>query len=195
MRLPSQIQRSLVAYYQLDGVPNVIPFIRAVDDQRRERVLVRQSEQGTVELRVELPSRALQAERLDRDLLCQVVEGVSHFLVLADRARRELPATQLELELQAEVDKWLLLVAHTQPRALPDWVRLRRQLFEHVHFATDGDGEREERYRVANRLATQLTHRLERRYLRSSRWCDVAAVLRLFFRCGQQDKLALAVAA
>ncbi|MCH7929016.1 MAG: ATP-binding protein [Proteobacteria bacterium] len=35
------------------------------------------------------------------------VEGVSHFVLVAERARRELPVTQLELELQAEIDKFL----------------------------------------------------------------------------------------
>ena len=42
--------------------------------------------------------------------MCQLIEGVSHFVYVADRARRKLPATQLELELQAEIDKYVLLV-------------------------------------------------------------------------------------
>ena len=195
LRLPVQIQRALVAYYQLDDVPNVVPFIRAVAGQHRERVLVTETAGGTLELCLELPEQALNRATLGVDLLCQVVEGVSHFLLLADRARRELPATQLELELQAEVDKWLLLVSHSQPRSLPEWVCLRRTLFEYVNFATDGDGEREERYRIANRLAGQLTHKLELRYLRAYRWDDARKFLRSFFRCGQREKLALAVAA
>ena len=45
------------------------------------------------------------------DALCQIIEGVSHFVYVVERARVGREATQLELELQAEVDKWVVLAA------------------------------------------------------------------------------------
>ncbi|NDE14720.1 hypothetical protein EBZ80_07305 [bacterium] len=41
--------------------------------------------------------------------LLVVIEEVSHFQLLAQRASRDLPVTQLELEWQAEVDKLVVL--------------------------------------------------------------------------------------
>ena len=50
---------------------------------------------------------------------CLAVEGVSHFVYVALRAARERPVSPLELELQAEVDKFAccLLVAGRRPAA------------------------------------------------------------------------------
>src|SRR5262249_14875721 len=75
----------------------------------REALLIRERE-GHVEVRIHLPRGAADGRgRPSFDELCQIIEGVSHFLYVAERARRELPATQLELELQAEVDKYIFL--------------------------------------------------------------------------------------
>ena len=41
-----------------------------------------------------------------------LIEGVSHFVYLMSRVNEEKHVTQLELELQAEVDKFVLLTRH-----------------------------------------------------------------------------------
>ena len=83
----------------------------------REAVRVRDSADGVVEIEVLAPS---VSEESDLDSVCQLIEGVSHFVYVADRARRNLPATQLELELQAEIDKYVLLVLQRE-RLTPAW--------------------------------------------------------------------------
>src|SRR6185312_2132304 len=56
------------------------------------------------------------------------IEGVSHFIYAILCARTERPVTQLELELQAEVDKYVtcLLVTEPEPRVSRE---LRERLF------------------------------------------------------------------
>ena len=186
--------------------PDVSAFVVASDESCRERVPLRRTSDA-LEMRVELPSPALaDGSALSLDLVCQVVEGVSHFLLLAERARRELPTTQLELELQAEVDKLVLLGVVTGPLTRSRFARLRQRLFDDVRFVEQANHERGQRYRLANRLAARLAYRLERRFcvdeqpatpprgpVRScSRWKALWAMLHDFYGCGQSDKIALA---
>jgi len=194
--LPGEIQRRLMDYYGLDELPDVEPFVELRDDVDRERVIIRDSG-GMVELRVELPadSVAPRAE-LSLDKLCQVVEGVSHFLLIAERARRELPTTQLELELQAEVDKFVLLgVALDRPLGPAQLAWLRRRLFARARFIDPPGSERGERYRMAHRLAERFIHKLDRRYLRRQRLSEVRQTLQHFYQMGQTSKIALTRAA
>ena len=113
--LPARIQAALCRMYGIDDAPAVDDFIRPCDAGiDREVLLIRQTDDG-VEVAVHVPQSALgDPKALAFDDLCQVVEGVSHFVFLAERTRRDLPLTQLELELQAEVDKYVLFVHDPQ---------------------------------------------------------------------------------
>ena len=95
------------------------------------------------------PLESLQAGYL-RDFWT-VLEGVSHFTCLTHRAHSEKPVTLLELELQAEVDKfvatWLLAAGQGDTALLG---RLHGWLFDHVSFHPDLDTGQQERYRAAN---------------------------------------------
>ncbi len=194
MELARAIQERLCGYYGVDGVPDVAGFLEARADVERERVLVRETADG-VELRVELPAAALEPEPT-LDELCQVVEGVSHFVLIAERARCELPITQLELELQAEVDKFVLLaLLHARgaaPLAPRDRAELRAKLFDSARFAHPAGTEVGDRYRIASRTAARFIHRLERDYLARPRLHELRVELRRFFRAGQTAKLELA---
>jgi hypothetical protein len=74
----------------------------------RVPILVRETSEG-LELRLRLPR--LDASGEDLDSICQIIEGVSHFVYLADRASRDRVTTLLELELQAEIDDYVVLAA------------------------------------------------------------------------------------
>ncbi len=187
------IQSQLCDVYGLDGVPDVTAFVTARADVTRERVLVRETDDG-LEVRVELPAAVLDAEP-SLDVLCQAVEGVSHFVLIAERARCELPTTELELELQAEVDKFLLLGIVPRPKPAIERARLRWRLFDAARFAHPAGTELGDRYRLASRAALGFIHRLEQRYLRRSRLDGLRGELRRFFRAGQTAKLELARAA
>jgi hypothetical protein len=167
--LPARIQARLCRYYGIEDAPRVDPFIEVSDEQRE--ALVIHDRDGEIELSLRLPSAAIAAGiRPSFDLLCQVIEGVSHFLYVAERARRELPATELELELQAEVDKYLLL-AHGPAEAPRRFeparaARMRARLFERITYLHPPGTERGDRYRMANDLAARFAGRLERRFAR-----------------------------
>src|SRR5262249_58423439 len=135
----------------------------------REALLIRERE-GHVEVRIHLPRGAADGRgRPSFDELCQIIEGVSHFLYVAERARRELPATQLELELQAEVDKYIFL-SHDAGRFEPRRAaRIRQILFDRVTFLHPSGTEPGDRYRMANHLAARFAGRLEASYARHGR--------------------------
>jgi hypothetical protein len=182
LSLASRIQQRLMRLYGVESPP-VDPFVRVSTE--RESVLVRRT-RSALELRVHLPEQALEANgSISLDLYSQVIEGVSHFVTLVERARRRLPTTQLELELQAEVDKFVLW---PRGRGVDDR-EVSVRLFEDVEYShapgtTEGD-----RYRLANRLAAQFVDGLRRRPPQR------LARLRRFFGAGQREKLEMVMSA
>jgi hypothetical protein len=215
---PARIQRHLARTYALDDTPAVDDFIRLTDDDAREALLIRDAG-GDLEVALHLPRAAIARGRAASfDEICQIVEGVSHFLYVAERARRELPATQLELELQAEVDKYVLLVlgglADNVELASPLFPRhdeagrlgaarfeperaahIRAHLFERVTYKDPPGTETGDRYRIANDLAARFVGRLESELARRGRLDELLARLRRFYAAGQTEKIALACAA
>ena len=186
------LQQRIAAYYALDEVPDVRDFVRTVDDAEREALLVRQSDDA-VEIALLLPERVLAgAERaVDPDAVLQAVEGVSHFVFLAERVRTGLPTTRLELELQAEVDKYVLLALAGDPTGHRERLELRRSLFESVRYLHDESTEEGVRYRLANDLAARYV----RRFHPEAPHGEVRAELCRFYRAGQSDKIRMARAA
>ena len=127
--LPGRIQARLTRYYGIEDAPAVDDFVEPADGAR-EALLVREAD-GELHLSVRLPRALAEGGRpASFDEACQVVEGVSHFVYLAERARRELPATQLELELQAEIDKYLVFAHGARPFCPRRAARLRERLFD-----------------------------------------------------------------
>jgi len=88
---------------------------------------------------------------------CAATEGVSHFLMLVERARREEPVTMLELEAQAEVDKFVCASLHHPNLSNEWWGRLFRQ----ASLSDDLGPEEMKRYQEAGRLAAGFCVALE----------------------------------
>lgn len=191
--LPARIQARLSRWYGIEDAPAVDDFIEPADGER-ETLFVR-DEGGDLEILLRLPRAVVEEGAAPSfDDLCQAIEGVSHFLYLAERARRELPATQLELELQAEVDKYVLL-SHDEGGYHPHRAaRVRARLFERVRYLHAADTEPGARYRLANDLAARFAARLEA-ITRHGRLEAMTAVLRRFYGAGQAEKIGLAQAA
>jgi hypothetical protein len=121
---------------------------------------------------------------------CTAAEEVSHFVYLLFCARSARTVTQLELELQAEVDKYLcavFLLSLQNDGAVA--ARLKDLLFRQYRLAAGVTGERAERYRAASRLAYRYCGSLEARFLKPSRLGDLAREARRFYRLGQREKL------
>jgi hypothetical protein len=120
------------------------------------------------------------------------LEGVSHFLYVAWNAGHDKPVSLLELEMQAEVDKYVAsywLMRRQYPQHFP--AELRRVLFERTRIDPRLGGERQRLYGEASRYAARFCRRLERRLtdaVHGER--EVLAELRRFYRLSTARKRA-----
>ncbi len=189
--LANRIQRGLESLYRLDPAADVDAFVTHAGEGQRETLFVRESDDG-LELLLRLPrlaDRTVDVDSAGLDPLCQIIEGVSHFVYLADRASQEREATQLEIELQAEVDKYVILASSLRDFDQKMSCRLRERLYEGVDYIHAAETEQGERYRVANGCARRFTRRLERDYVVRGRFGALQGELRRFFHMGQGEKL------
>ncbi len=189
--LAARVQGALERVYRLDRVADVQDYL-SEEGGEREALLVRQADDGAIEMRLCLP--AIQPDA-SLDAICQVIEGVSHFVYVAERARLHRETTQLELELQAEVDKWVVLAESIGAYDADRSAALRERLYERVAFAHDETTEIGQRYRMANESAHRFVRRLERNYLSREKHGQLREQLRRFFHEGQEEKLRLGRAA
>lgn len=181
----ADLQKHLTDIYQADHGFSVTDFLVTDPALARllgrgnlvpntdESVLLSQNENGLA-LSLYLDEEMLQ--RLDRDSpfkelrtgqlndLCKVLEGISHFNYIVWSARQDKSVTLLELEMQAEVDKfvstWLMALDQKDydfARRLHGW------LFDDVSFNPDLDRDQLERYRAANDFAARFCHGLRER--------------------------------
>jgi hypothetical protein len=171
------------------------------DETRDEQVFVVEEAQGVrlglfidrdVLARLE---RRDPLEALDEDNLpdyCTALEGVSHFHYLVWSVARGRNVSLLELELQAEVDKYATAVAlltRQQCGRFPG--ALHARMFHAVSFLPQLDEISRRRYEEANRHAARFCRSLEEKFLlprrqRPELWL---AELRRFFRRGHQEKI------
>lgn len=162
-----------------------------------ETVLLCEDEQG-LSMSVYLDEEMLERLRRDNPLsglrpaqlndLWTALEGVSHFTYLAWSARNDKAVTLLELEMQAEVDKFVstwLLALQQEEQALAD--RLHDWLFDEVSFRPDLNGAQLERYRAANDYAARFCHGLRLRLREGSE--GGLEELRHFYRLTQTHKI------
>ena len=203
--LAVEVQRRLEAFYDLHPEPPVTEYLLPPAEVAHlpgggsSRTLVAQ-EGDEVSVGVVLDEatgkeleRADPRVRLDASNLgpfSTLTEEVSHFLYLLSRARSDRPVTQLELELQAEVDKYLValffLGQQNEGAVSP---RLRGLLFERYRLVEGLSAESAERYHEANRLARRYCRWLEARCLRRPGPGGLAREARRFWRLGQREKL------
>ena len=132
---------------------------------------------------------------------CTALEGVSHFVYSTWRLERDVPVSLLELETQAEVDKYAItvfLLAEQQESRLrgryPTEVHAR--LFDKVSFDEQLEPDQYERYRTAHRCAARYCQRLERRFVNRGvpHLEGMLRELRTFYRLGASAKLRHALA-
>src|SRR5215470_1017846 len=163
----ADVQRGLERLYRIDTALDVRDFVIGSDARDalaparapREQLLVAERD-GDLELALFVDESALAnlaandpRARLDDTNLGDfllTVEGVSHFVYLAWRAHRKRSVTALELELQAEIDKYVtcLLLLWPQTGGVPPDLRVR--LFDAFELAPDLDDDERDRYLAAN---------------------------------------------
>lgn len=126
---------------------------------------------------------------------CTAMEGVSHFMYLIWNARYERGVSLMELEMQAEIDKYVstafLFGKQGSGRVPPN---LYRWLFESPEFDASLDRPSLERYRAANYYASKYCARLENRYLKRNGQTGMFNDLRRLYRLTNRAKISCAVA-
>ena len=131
--------------------------------------------------------------RLDADNIADfwaALEGVSHFIYYAWNAVRDKSVSLFELELQAEVDKFVTTGMLLREQGDQDADRLHAWLFDAPVFAAELGQEERERYRRANRYAGKYCRRLEPVLARGADAAAAQRELRHFYRLSQGSKLA-----
>lgn len=204
------LQHGLQTIYRLDLGVDVEDFLcdedtaRAHDPEgRRREMLLVAHDAGTEEVRVALwveheilahlaassPARWILGDQFDA--FCVGLEGVSHFVYLAFHGASGRPVTELELELQAEVDKFVTacLAVHALADAGPIVTAIRRRLFDGARFVDAAGTERGDRYRVANQLASRYAARLEHLYHHDAGLRRLLSEVRRFYRLTQSQKI------
>lgn len=180
-----RIQTELQWLYDLELPHRVSDFLTTDTDLARrlggvngdadETLFVRQSGSDTVDVSLYIDAgvlRRLEERPADApwDATAlqdwwQALEGVSHFLCVAWRASCDRHISALEMELQAEVDKFLLTAStlaasHGNP-SLPS---LYHTLFERTELRQGLRPELRHRYRRASQLAASYCQRLRQNH-------------------------------
>jgi hypothetical protein len=171
-------------------------------DPSRGSVLVKQDADEEIELGLyigeddlarltELDLEAAPMPPAAFELLLLAIEEVSHFAYLAFSASREKRVTELELELQAEVDKFvtfsLLHASHNRGRVPRD---LLDRMFSDFIVRPELDSDRRQRYAAASSLASRYCALVVQSGLeRSSGLAPLLAELRSFYRMSQWGKI------
>jgi hypothetical protein len=201
-----RVQRGLEALYRVDTGVEVGDYVVGADlrdalvaaRKPREQLLVWETD-GEMALALFICPRALAnltshdpARRLGDhnfgDFLL-AVEGVSHFIYAIRCARAERRVSQLELELQAEVDKYVTCLLTTEPETAVS-AELRRRIFGDADYDPDLDHDEHARYRAANDNAQRYTAWLEQAFVARRKIPEMLAELRRFYRMGLAAKLA-----
>jgi len=125
----------------------------------------------------------LSGDSASINMVCLAVEGVSHFVHFCWRSEYKVDTSLLELEIQAEIDKYVLLSDLFGGRGM------HRRLFERHGYQQGMSSQLRERYRSANRLAAKYCRRLEKDYIAPGRPGEMLNELRRFCRKSQREKI------
>ena len=132
------------------------------------------------------PRGAMTADMGD---FCEVAEGVSHFLYVAHTVKQDRTVSLLELEAQAEVDKFAVCTLLQWGLNVGRWAgTLVGRLFEQVQLRPNLSTDERWRYLEANRLAKSYCERLLP-VVRAGQMDKLLAELRHAYRLGAEAKL------
>lgn len=204
------IQQHLQSLYQLHLEQNVEDFLTVTPFREgagiqiksrfaQEALLIRQmgneielglfiSPAILLSLQKQNPFQKLDNHNLKNFMIA--VEGVSHFIYLVMKVKLNQPVSQLELELQAEIDKYLLVgfLFFQHQGKIPGF--LFSYLFENFRCTPFLNQEAKFRYLEANRLATKFCAYLDQNYLRYQNWPKAIEQARHFYHLNHWSKIA-----
>jgi hypothetical protein len=206
----ASLQGALAEIYDLAATPDVLQFLMTdrasvarLQGAREsdEQLIVAQDEDAlSLGLYIDAdvlerlgrhdPFAALDAANLGDYLTA--AEGVSHFVYVAWNAGFDKPVTLLELELQAEVDKYVLcawLLREQGAGRFPG--ELHRALFERSRIDPTAAAGRTRLYHTASSYGGRFCRRVAASLARGTRSAtrELLAELRRFYRWGNAHKL------
>jgi len=201
------LQKHLADIYQVDCGQRISDYLitdrtlanrigdRSLDSCVEETVLVSEDDEGVAlsvfldqrllaRLENQNPLHGLRARRLGD--LTTVLEGISHFNFLVWSAQQDRSVTLLELEMQAEIDKFVATTLLALDQQDYEFLRrLHHWLFDAVSFHESLSGDQRQRYEMANDYAGRFCHRVFGRIGDESGFEE----LRYFYRLTQAQKI------
>ena len=117
------------------------------------------------------------------------VEGVSHFTYFVFKAGSDQTVTLLEMELQAEVDKFIATVLLLRDQGEKPPRGLHRWLFELPRFDDQLTPDEHERYKRANHYAAKYCSKLWTQLATDSAVDNLRRELRYFYRLSRARKI------
>ncbi len=205
----ASLQSALTEIYDLPATPDVRDYLvtdraeLAGNDSRASDEQLIVAEEGDT-LSMALYIDAAVFERLEhrdpfagltQDNLADyltVAEGVSHFVYVAWNTGYDKPFTLLELELQAEVDKYVLCAWLLREQGAGRFPReLHRVLFERAHVDPVAAAGRVDLYHTASNYAARFCRHVAALLSRQRNGVtrDLMAELRRFYRWGNLRKM------
>jgi hypothetical protein len=199
-----EIHRTLCELYGLQNSPDINPYLRksiegeynievGSGSSNREMLLIRENG-GYLEMGLFIDPSIISTidstEPLDHlDELSCAIEGVSHFIYVMDRVQKGVSVSKLELELQAEVDKFLIIHLIMEGKAGYVPPQLFEQLFHEFKLSEGLSPEEAKRYTTANHFAAKYCAYLRERYFNPLRICGLVSKARDFFSRDLGEKL------
>lgn len=202
------LQAHLAQIYEIDSGPAIETFLLSPEQCAalegsagtravREKVLIAETDEA-LELGVFVDPGLLQRlhranpfDDLSDDVLPDLLlalEGVSHFNYLVFNSRRETAVSLLELELQAEIDKFVATLFLADEHGYGDVAdKFLKLQFERCSFDEALSGQERERYVVASRYAARFCRALK--LFDSGDHYRSLAELRGFYRLGRPAKV------
>ena len=176
-------------------------FLSCHDEPRNndERLLIAEHEEG-LDLSLYISSDVIShlhdthpIELLEQGKyseFCLMLEGVSHFLYVIWNANHQKKVTLPEMELQAEIDKFIMMQSLIDSDCCRDDINcLQSWLFEKVGFDELLTESELERYKQANYYAGKYCMSLQQQYKLQGLNNKLLKELRRFYRLVQEDKM------
>lgn len=204
-----QLQQRLQSVYEIDTGHAVADFL--VSDEAlknhlnngsnhlRESVFVSENEEHldiTVYLHADVvahlhdenPEQGLHSGNIED--FCLATEGISHFLKLVWHGTYDRSVSLLDLELQAEIDKFVLIYLYIADQVGNiNTADIRQLLFDSVDYHPQLNEQERERYQRANHYAGKYCQSLERTFVQRDDACHMLKELRRFYRLPLADKV------
>ncbi len=203
-----QLQQQLTDIYQVDRAHDVRDYLitdrqlanflgkNVLLEDTDESLLVAQDDEG-LKLSLFLDGEMLSRLETAGPIAClgsellddwwKVIEGISHFNCVAWKASQDRTVTFLELELQAEIDKFVSTMFLAMEQSNSELMAsLHGRLFEGVSFHNDLNDEELERYRSANSYASRYCQALRQELIDDHQLAK--SELRHFYRLQSPEK-------